>query len=59
MRTTFCAALAAAAMLSACTQNDRPARASSEPKTKPQTYSRDPFPSTYRVYPGTVTGDSW
>ncbi|HEX8535419.1 MAG TPA: amidohydrolase, partial [Allosphingosinicella sp.] len=45
----------AVALLAACTQGDRPAAASDEPKARPQTYSRNPFPSTYRAYPGVVT----
>ena len=46
----------AVALLSACTQNDPPDTASKNaPKAAPQAYSRNPFPSTYRTYPGVVT----
>ncbi|HEX6375003.1 MAG TPA: amidohydrolase [Allosphingosinicella sp.] len=57
MRFLPCAALLAAALVSGCADNDPPAGASAQaaPRTPPRTYSRDPFPSTYRRYPGTVT----
>jgi imidazolonepropionase-like amidohydrolase len=45
---TFAAVLA----LAACA-NDRPKSASA--KAPPQPYSRDPYPSTYRAYPGVPT----
>ncbi|HWH17530.1 MAG TPA: amidohydrolase [Allosphingosinicella sp.] len=51
----YAAALAAAASLSACAANERPRSAQAAPKAAPETYSRDPFPSTYRRYPGQVT----
>jgi imidazolonepropionase-like amidohydrolase len=46
-----------AALLAGCTNQQRPASSSAQaaPAAKPTRYSRDPFPSTYRVYPGTVT----
>jgi imidazolonepropionase-like amidohydrolase len=44
------------ALLSACADQDRPAAAAEKaPAASPQAYSRDPFPSTYRAYPGVVT----
>jgi imidazolonepropionase-like amidohydrolase len=49
------AALAAAAGLAACAQNPPPAAPKAAPKAKPIIYSRDPYPSTYRVYPGVPT----
>src|SRR5688572_9883437 len=49
------AALAAAAGLAACAQNSPPTSAKAAPKAKPIPYSRDPYPSTYRVYPGVPT----
>jgi imidazolonepropionase-like amidohydrolase len=57
MRLSLATAVAAAALLTACTQNDKPKTASTQaaPRTPPQTYSRDPYPSTYRRYPGAVT----
>jgi len=57
MRFIPCAAVLTAALLAGCAKNDPPASASAEakPRTPPKTYSRDPFPSTYRRYPGPVT----
>ncbi|HET9640217.1 MAG TPA: amidohydrolase [Allosphingosinicella sp.] len=56
MRLSLCAAVFSAALLSACTHNDKPQTASAAtPRTPPRTYSRDPFPSTYKRYPGAVT----
>jgi imidazolonepropionase-like amidohydrolase len=53
---TYAAALVAAASLSACTTSQQPrSEAAKPPPAPPQTYSRDPFPSTYRAYPGAVT----
>jgi imidazolonepropionase-like amidohydrolase len=56
MRALTCGAVLSAAILSACTQNQKPQTASTQtPRTSPKTYSRDPFPSTYKRYPGVVT----
>jgi imidazolonepropionase-like amidohydrolase len=56
MRALTCAAVLSAALLSACTHNQKPQTASAQaPRTPPKTYSRDPFPSTYHRYPGVVT----
>jgi len=56
MRALTCAAVLSAALLSACTHNEKPQTASAQPpRTPPRTYSRDPFPSTYHRYPGAVT----
>jgi imidazolonepropionase-like amidohydrolase len=57
MRLPILLSAVSVALLSACAQNDRPkpAATAGAPKTKPATYSRDPFPSTYRAYPGAVT----
>jgi hypothetical protein len=55
-RLTSLTGVLAIALLSACAQNDRPDTASKNaPKAAPQAYSRNPFPSTYRTYPGVVT----
>ena len=55
MRMTGVAALAAA-LLAGCADNRRPATASSGGQASPPvTYSHDPFPSTYRTYPGVPT----
>ena len=50
-------ALTAAALAAAgCARSDPPKTASAQaPRTPPKTYSRDPFPSTYKRYPGVVT----
>jgi imidazolonepropionase-like amidohydrolase len=50
-------ALTAAALAAAgCAKSDPPRTASAQtPRTPPKTYSRDPFPSTYKRYPGVVT----
>ncbi|HEX9966299.1 MAG TPA: amidohydrolase [Allosphingosinicella sp.] len=57
MRLPLVTSVLSAALLAACAQNDRPqASASAQaPRTPPRTYSRDPFPSTYKRYPGAVT----
>jgi imidazolonepropionase-like amidohydrolase len=50
------AALAAVLAASGCTNSDPPRSASAQaPRTRPPTYSHDPFPSTYHRYPGVVT----
>jgi imidazolonepropionase-like amidohydrolase len=50
------ASLLAVALLSACAQKEQPRSASaSAPKAPAERFSRDPFPSTYRVYPGVPT----
>jgi imidazolonepropionase-like amidohydrolase len=54
-RTAF-AAVAAALAVAGCTKSDPPQSASAAaPRTRPPTYSRDPYPSTYHRYPGVVT----
>ncbi|HEU0099162.1 MAG TPA: amidohydrolase [Allosphingosinicella sp.] len=56
MRLSLSAAVLSAALLSACTHDEKPRTASAQaPRTPPKTYSRDPFPSTYKRYPGAVT----
>jgi imidazolonepropionase-like amidohydrolase len=49
-------AAAAAGLMAGCTR-DKPQTASTQaaPRTPPKTYSRDPYPSTYRAYPGVLT----
>jgi imidazolonepropionase-like amidohydrolase len=47
-------AASALALASCATTSDKP-RSASAPKEKPVAYSRDPYPSTYRVYPGAPT----
>jgi len=49
-------AAAAAGLAAGCTQ-DKPRTASAQPapRTPPKTYSHDPYPSTYRAYPGVLT----
>ena len=50
------AIVAAAALLAACAQTTpAPAAPKAAPKAKPIPYARDPYPSTYRVYPGVPT----
>ncbi|MBV8687369.1 MAG: amidohydrolase [Alphaproteobacteria bacterium] len=51
------AALALAALAIAGCTRDKPQTASAEapPRTPPKTYSHDPYPSTYRAYPGVLT----
>ncbi len=49
------AACAAILLLSACTADQPPQSASASPKARPTAYARDPFPSTYRAYPGAPT----
>ncbi|HEY0045057.1 MAG TPA: amidohydrolase [Allosphingosinicella sp.] len=58
MRFSLLAAAATAALLAGCTQGERPASASvsgSQPAERRASINKDPFPSTYRAYPGTVT----
>jgi imidazolonepropionase-like amidohydrolase len=56
MRLAFAAPLAAAfAFLISCAETERPAPAKAAPAARPPAFSRDPFPSTYRRYPGAVT----
>ncbi|MET1110141.1 MAG: amidohydrolase [Allosphingosinicella sp.] len=56
MRLSLCAAVLSAGLLSACAHNEKPQTASAQaPRTPPRTYSRNPFPSTYKRYPGAVT----
>jgi imidazolonepropionase-like amidohydrolase len=56
MRALTWGAVLSAAALSACTHNEKPQTASAQtPRTPPKSYSRDPFPSTYKRYPGAVT----
>ncbi|HEY0112138.1 MAG TPA: amidohydrolase [Allosphingosinicella sp.] len=57
MRLPLLTSVLSAALLSACTQKEPPktANANAAPAAKPQPYSRDPFPSTYRRYAGAVT----
>ena len=46
----------AALAIPGCTRPDPPQSASAQtPRTRPATYSRDPYPSTYHRYPGAVT----
>jgi imidazolonepropionase-like amidohydrolase len=55
MRLTI-AALAGLSLLAACAANERPNTAEAKArKAAPQAYARDPYPSTYRVYPGAPT----
>ncbi|WP_422921357.1 amidohydrolase [Sphingomonas donggukensis] len=52
----FAAMLLAASALAACAEKTPPKTASSAPAKQPgKTYARDPFPSTYRAYPGVPT----
>jgi imidazolonepropionase-like amidohydrolase len=46
---------ALAALLGCGASNPPPRSASATPATKPVTYSHDPYPSTYRPYPGVLT----
>ncbi|MFN3387999.1 MAG: amidohydrolase [Allosphingosinicella sp.] len=58
MRSTTIAALLAGALLAGCAENSAPpASASSQQASAPREnpLSRDPYPSTYRAYPGVVT----
>jgi imidazolonepropionase-like amidohydrolase len=56
MRLSLITSLLAAVSLTACANSEAPKPASSKaPASKPTTYSRDPFPSTYRAYPGVPT----
>jgi imidazolonepropionase-like amidohydrolase len=56
MKRTIAAALLGVSLLSGCAAQDRPATAEAKaPRTAAQPYSRDPYPSTYRVYPGVPT----
>ena len=55
-RLTSLTGVLSVALLAACTQADPPAAAGDKPAAvRPQSYSRNPFPSTYRAYPGVVT----
>ncbi len=55
MTRPWLAGLAAAALLASCAA-DRPAAApKAAPRVAPQLFSRDPYPSTYRAYPGVPT----
>jgi hypothetical protein len=49
--------LALGLVLGGCAASAPPPRtaAASAPATPPKTYSRDPYPSTYRAYPGVLT----
>jgi hypothetical protein len=47
-------AVSALALASCATTGEKP-RSSSAPKEKPVAYSRDPYPSTYRAFPGVPT----
>ena len=47
-------AVSALALASCATTGDKP-RSASSPKEKPVAYSRDPYPSTYRAFPGVPT----
>jgi imidazolonepropionase-like amidohydrolase len=54
-RPWYAAGLFAAVLLASCAA-DRPAAApAAAPKAPPERFSRDPFPSTYRAYPGVPT----
>jgi imidazolonepropionase-like amidohydrolase len=56
MRLTALASLLAVALLPACAAKQEAPRSASARTTKAaQPYSRDPYPSTYRVYPGVPT----
>jgi len=46
---------ALAALLGCGASNPPPKSASAAPATRPVTYSHDPYPSTYRPYPGVLT----
>jgi imidazolonepropionase-like amidohydrolase len=47
-------AVSALALASCATTGEKP-RSASAPKEKPVAYSRDPYPSTYRAFPGVPT----
>src|SRR5687768_9516063 len=56
IRPVLAAAVAAAALVSACAHTERAAPApAAAPKAPPERFNRDPFPSTYRAYPGVPT----
>jgi imidazolonepropionase-like amidohydrolase len=55
MRPSLCAAVLSAALLAACTEKEPPRTANAAPAARPVPVPRDPFPSTYRRYPGPVT----
>jgi imidazolonepropionase-like amidohydrolase len=57
MRSTLSLGVLSAALLTACAQSEAPATASTKAqgKARPVAVPRDPYPSTYRVYPGVVT----
>lgn len=52
---TVVATLMLGAALGGCASSQARPQGSSAPKEKPVLYSRDPYPSTYRVYPGAPT----
>jgi imidazolonepropionase-like amidohydrolase len=55
MRMTALASVIAVALLPACAANQEGTKSASSSRAAPQRYSRDPFPSTYRTYPGVPT----
>ncbi len=55
MRIGLVAALATCTVLAGCASADARPQSASKAKDKPVAYSRDPYPSTYRVYPGVPT----
>ncbi|HEY0103081.1 MAG TPA: amidohydrolase [Brevundimonas sp.] len=59
MRFSLGAVAASAALLAGCTNDERPASASAPPgqpaAERRAAVNKDPFPSTYRAYPGTLT----
>src|SRR5687768_12150798 len=58
MKRTALAALAAATLLSACSttsSRSEDGAATASDRTPPARSAADPFPSTYRAYPGVVT----
>ena len=55
MRIRVLSGVLLAALVTGCARNEAPKSASAQNKAPPQTYSRNPFPSTYRAYPGAVT----
>ena len=48
------AAVLGASLLVACTANQKP-QTSSAPKARAVPYAKNPFPSTYKAYPGVPT----
>lgn len=57
MKIALLAGLASALLLTACstTNASSPGQKSAAAKAPPERFSRDPFPSTYRIYPGVPT----